>query len=76
MELLFTEVEAGRASVNITAINSDIQQLIEMVMQIVTDYQSGSRSVENMLDWQSFEGIFDRLGTSIGERLMNMSQLW
>ena len=76
MRLLSEEVAAGGASVNITAIDSEVQHLITMVMRIVQEYQNGTRSAEDLLDWRSFEDIFNRFGSSLGERLMNMSQQW
>lgn len=76
MQLLSEEVAAGRVSVNITAIDSDVQHLITMVTRIVQEYQNGSRSTEDLLDWRSFQDIFDRFSGSLEQRLMNMSQQW
>ncbi|XP_070186023.1 uncharacterized protein [Littorina saxatilis] len=76
MELLYQEVAAGRASVNMTAITSDTQTLINMVMQIIQEYQNGTRSTQGLLDWTSFEDIFNRFSKSVGDRLLNMSQQW
>ena len=76
MQLLSEEVSAGRASVNVTAINSDVQHLINMVKRIAEEYQNGTRSTEDFLDWRSFQDIFNRFSSSLGERLMNMSQQW
>lgn len=76
MELLYQEVAAGRASVNMTAITSDTQTLINMVMQIIQEYQNGTRSTQGLLDWTSFEDIFNRFSKSVGDRLLNMSQRW
>ena len=76
MQLLSEEVAAGRVSVNITAIDSDVQHLITMVTRIVQEYENGSRSAEDLLDWRSFQDIFNRFSGSLEQRLMNMSQQW
>ena len=76
MQLLSEEVAAGRVSVNVTAIDSDVQHLITMVTRIVQEYENGSRSAEDLLDWRSFQDIFNRFSGSLEQRLMNMSQQW
>ena len=76
MQLLSEEVTAGRVSVNITAIDSDVQHLITVVTRIVQEYENGSRSAEDLLDWRSFQDIFNRFSGSLEQRLMNMSQQW
>ena len=76
MQLLSEEVAADRVSVNITAIDSDVQHLITVVTRIVQEYENGSRSAEDLLDWRSFQDIFNRFSGSLEQRLMNMSQQW
>ncbi|XP_076450764.1 uncharacterized protein LOC143286815 isoform X2 [Babylonia areolata] len=77
MQALSSEVAAGSgASVNVSSINGDVRHLIDLVTQIVQQYQNGSRSADQLLDWRAFEAIFKRFSASLGERLMNLTQKW
>ncbi|KAK7500956.1 hypothetical protein BaRGS_00007836, partial [Batillaria attramentaria] len=71
---LSEEIAAGKVTVNASAISGEVEKLINMVMQLVSDYENGTRSAQDLLDWRAFSDIFDRFSASVNQRLMNITQ--
>ena len=75
-EFLQREAEAGRLTLNSTALSLDVRTTVDLLTSLMSSYRNQTDTTAQFFNVDRFKAVLDKLKDTLKQKLLDLSSQW